>query len=711
MRVEDRDFFGRLAVVEAPVPIPMPGTVLIRTAFSWKWPGLTHRDAWSSPLRVVRAGLKKPWRILQHGFRYLILQDGRGVNLALDHHLGAHEHYVKQAHTCFSVSGRIEESLDDGSSASELRPGALVAGFGFKFAPYASFHVASRQFLVNVPTQSVLTLASLLMPAAMVLRGMDRANSLLKPTTIVVIGWNGISRLAACYGLQLGARVVLAGTDRELDDASRLELTGAHVQLINVTRQQFSKLKGPALIVLGMPSPHDIPNTVVDALAERADLCGLWIQSAPCQWSREALRLTACTVDALPIPDPWNDANLDIRSEERLDVPAWASPENLHRTLHWLCRTRNTLVKCFHASEFYRPTADPIERLVTLSVHGRRFTRRRRIGVSFIGAGQFATFLIKYVLRERDVRLRGVVDLEPTRARFIADLYQFEFCSTLASSVFDDDETDCVFIVTDHHSHAELAAGALRTGKCVFVEKPPAIDRDQLMALLEAVMTTKRAPQVGYNRNFAPLVRRLGSLLARVPGPTTVHISRRPYEVPANSWYYWRKEGTRIVSNVCHFLDLAHQITGRSLPQRVTTVATSEGRPDENALVSVRFADGSCAKIVFAKTANPQEHVFVQRGGMTLWLRDYSCLEAYEDGRQVGTWRQPSDFGHAAEIADFFSGFRESRTQFYSMQDLAITSVTTFAARTSLDRGEAVDVDCDGVLRFVRSSPGLIGVS
>ena len=70
-------------------------------------------------------------------------------------------------------------------------------------------------------------------------------------------------------------------------------------------------------------------------------------------------------------------------------------------------------------------------RLTTTSVRTPRSRRARAIGVSFIGAGEFAPFLLKYVLRDRDVALRGVVDLRPARARFIGDLYGFAFCSTV----------------------------------------------------------------------------------------------------------------------------------------------------------------------------------------------------------------------------------------------------------------------------------------
>ena len=39
---------------------------------------------------------------------------------------------------------------------------------------------------------------------------------------------------------------------------------------------------------------------------------------------------------------------------------------------------------------------------------------------------------------------------------------------------------DAVFILTRHNSHAGYVKSALEQGKCVFVEKPLAINREQL---------------------------------------------------------------------------------------------------------------------------------------------------------------------------------------------------------------------------------------
>ncbi len=702
MRIEDCDFLGRPVVVEAPVPISIPGTVLVRTAYSCRWPSPLEREHSLSVLHVLGAGLKQPWRILQHGFRYLVRHERRGIHLALDHHIGAHGRYVKLAHTCFSISGRVEHAFEADRDGI-LTPGTLVAGFGFKAPPYAPFHVVSSQLLVSVSSERALDTASLLMPAAMMLYGVQRATLRHRAETMVVFGCGVVARLAACFGLQQGARVLLVDRNGTLTRVSTVRPSGSDGLSSTGPPPLLSDLTGAALLVISARTPLEIPTALLAALVDGGQMHGVWIQSGPCLPTPDSETVACPALDTVRIPDPWEGANLDIRSEQPLEVPEWASEPALRRALDWLCVDRDALAGSLQARDFYCPPADRLEHVVPIMRRHRTSTRAGTIGVSFIGAGDFAPFLLKYVLREPNVRLRGVVDLQPARARFVADLYDFEFCSTVAASVLEDDQTDCVFIVTDHHSHAELAASGLRAGKYVFVEKPPAVDDAQLAILMRSVAADNGVLQVGYNRNFAPLVRRLIDLLGHADGPTRIHIRRRPYDVPPNSWYYWPKEGTRIVSNVCHFLDLAHQIAGRPLPQRVTAVHGAAGRPDENAVVAVTFADGSAARVRFSKACDEHELVSVHRGGLTLRLRNYARLDACENGRRIGEWCQAPDFGHAAEIDDFIRGVRDSRRRFYTLERLAVTSRITFAARAALETNGTVDVDRERVLRGVRA--------
>ena len=90
--------------------------------------------------------------------------------------------------------------------------------------------------------------------------------------------------------------------------------------------------------------------------------------------------------------------------------------------------------------------------------------------------------------------------------------FGFTTASTNADAVLEDPTLDAIFIVTRHHSHAELVCRALETGKAVFVEKPLALTSDELDRVTEVITNTGNDRlMVGFNRRFAPLLAQMRS--------------------------------------------------------------------------------------------------------------------------------------------------------------------------------------------------------
>ena len=86
--------------------------------------------------------------------------------------------------------------------------------------------------------------------------------------------------------------------------------------------------------------------------------------------------------------------------------------------------------------------------------------------------------------------------------------FGFAEASTDAEAVLADDTLDAIFVVTRHHSHAELTCRALRAGKAVFVEKPLALSEERA-----ASRSSRRSNEtgndrlmVGFNRRFSPML-------------------------------------------------------------------------------------------------------------------------------------------------------------------------------------------------------------
>src|SRR5207247_7990608 len=226
-----------------------------------------------------------------------------------------------------------------------------------------------------------------------------------------------------------------------------------------------------------------------------------------------------------------------------------------------------------------------------------------------------------------------------------------------ADEICESDDIDAVLIATRHSSHAMLAASALRAGKAVFVEKPLALDKDQLRIVEDALQPSSLL-LVGFNRRFAPLTERFraeirtgsrGLLLARVnAGP----LSR-------DHWLNDPTEGGgRLIGEGCHFVDLITHIAGAPARTVYAIATPDQDVPPELAqsfTATLRCANGAIASIVYAGSGDtrlPKERVEGYGNGVALVLDDFRQLEVYVNGKKK-TIKQRGDKGHAAQLESF----------------------------------------------------------
>ncbi|KAF0957332.1 Gfo/Idh/MocA family protein [Rhodococcus sp. T7] len=97
-----------------------------------------------------------------------------------------------------------------------------------------------------------------------------------------------------------------------------------------------------------------------------------------------------------------------------------------------------------------------------------------RIGV--LGAGTIAEKAhLPGLLRQADVEIVAVCDVNGERARVVADRFGVPAAVSDPEVLFDMD-IDAITCCTPNATHAELATAALEAGKHVLLEKPPAVD-------------------------------------------------------------------------------------------------------------------------------------------------------------------------------------------------------------------------------------------
>ena len=333
-------------------------------------------------------------------------------------------------------------------------------------------------------------------------------------------------------------------------------------------------------------------------------------------------------------------------------------------------------------------------------------------GVGLLGAGSFATnTLLPAMQAAGGFRFVGVATASGASSHHVASKYGFRFASTEGREVLSDPSISLVAILTRHNLHAQQIVSALDAGKHVFCEKPPALDEEELAAVVRAY---DRAPgrllAVGYNRRFSPMAVRLREFVAGSGEPLLLSCRVNAGLIPSSHWVHDPAVGGgRVVGEGCHFVDLLSYLAG-SLPVRVRATGLPDGGRyrEDNVVIALDFENGSVGSITYAAAGDSgmgKERVEVFGGGASAALDDYRTLALHRGGkskREKSRLRQ--DKGHLAEWQTIGRALREGGGLPISLESLVATSLATFAAVRSLRTGETESVDVRGWLHAARAS-------
>ncbi|MDQ3907994.1 MAG: bi-domain-containing oxidoreductase, partial [Acidobacteriota bacterium] len=112
--------------------------------------------------------------------------------------------------------------------------------------------------------------------------------------------------------------------------------------------------------------------------------------------------------------------------------------------------------------------------------------RESSVRVGLIGAGAYARAMLLPRFKAAGAEFRAVATASGVTARDVGEKYDFAALASGADAVIDDPSVNLVVVATRHDTHAALARRALERGKHVFVEKPMALNDEELDALLDA---------------------------------------------------------------------------------------------------------------------------------------------------------------------------------------------------------------------------------
>lgn len=341
----------------------------------------------------------------------------------------------------------------------------------------------------------------------------------------------------------------------------------------------------------------------------------------------------------------------------------------------------------------------PVARISTTSSP----LQKQRLGLSFFGAGNYATASLLPPMRDSGlVDFRGLATASGRTAQGVARQFGFQFCAGDMDELLGED-TDVLVVTTRHDSHASAVIRGLSAGKHVYVEKPLALSVDEL-AEIDAVKHHHATLQlmVGFNRRFAPLTDALVAHFAPVKSAKVVQIRVNAGSIPADHWIHDVKEGGgRLIGEGCHFIDLASALLNQH-PKTVYCVGAAKTNKsallNDNVLITLTYPDGSIASITYTadgSKAMSKEYVEMFGGGRSAIIDDFREAVLFDgDASRVTKKLVAQDKGQKAMVARWLEGLKTG-TACVDYETVLTSSLATILAVESMMVGAPLAVDLD----------------
>lgn len=328
------------------------------------------------------------------------------------------------------------------------------------------------------------------------------------------------------------------------------------------------------------------------------------------------------------------------------------------------------------------------EKIIPVShvdIHPASITKGK-IRVGIIGAGGFVqkNHLANILGMPEDYELISIAEKTPGSAKAIGEKYKARYVTTDYRQLLNDPDIDLVIIGTRHNLHALLVIEAIKAGKNVLVEKPLAINHNELLMIEKAY---KEHPQkviaVGFNRRYSPLIQKVRGMIFKNATPVLINYRVNAGYIPQELWVQNLEEGGgRIIGEVCHFIDLVTYLASSSvksinaihMPNDDLTI-----KAEDNVIITMAFNNGSIGVITYTSIGGQEmekERIEIFTNESSIVINDFIELRTY-NCREKGTKLKEADKGHKMLITELSKKLRSTKSLVLSFEtDIAITNHT-----------------------------------
>ena len=717
---------GELKIEEVPAPALQPGGVVVRNHYSLVSAGTERAAMVFAHQGLIGKARSRPDLVRQ------VVNKVRTDGLVATYR-SAMEHLNTFVPLGYSSAGEV---LEVGAEVPDVTRGDLVACAGAGYASHSEMVFVPKNLVVKLPEDVSTRQGAFATLGAIALQGVRRAD-LTPGERVAVIGLGLVGQLTVqilhAYGFPVLGLDVDPG---RVEGARRWSMERYGV----IGRDDVD---GMALAFSNGVGVDAVVVTASTNTSEPVELAGRIL--------RERGRVSVVGDVGMDVPRRlYYDRELDIRmsrsygpgrydpvyEEWGVDYPIayarWTEHRNMEEFLRLVALGRlNVDEMTTHtfpidqARDAYKlilenpdhepflgvlleyPTTDrPVERRLELgSPVGLQGRGSGVVKVGLIGGGLFAKGTILPALKKLDqVQVRAVATATGKTAQDLAKRNGCDYATTDYRELLEDKEIDLVIIATRHNLHASIAVEALRAGKHVYVEKPLALNLDELQSVARVASGSPGLLTVGFNRRFAPLVIEAKRHFVNRGTPLMAHCRINAGAVPADHWVHDPVEGGgRILGEVCHFVDLLQFLVGAPPRSVFASRLPANGRhvlADDNVLVALEFADGSRGSVLYSALgadSMPKEMLEVMGDGRSVRLDNFRTLDLYRGSRK-STRKSGGDKGHNGQFRSLVDSILQGGGPPIPLEEVLLSSMATLCVVRSLSEAASVQVDPSSLL-------------
>lgn len=328
----------------------------------------------------------------------------------------------------------------------------------------------------------------------------------------------------------------------------------------------------------------------------------------------------------------------------------------------------------------------------TVTVTNRDFKSSKGV-FGIVGAGNFTKMTMLPVMKGANIKY--ISSSGGVSGTALAQQHNIAKSTTDYEEILKDKEVDTVCIITRHNLHAPMIKQALSAGKNVFVEKPLALNQEELSEVLAAYEKVDCNITVGFNRRFSPHIQKIKTLLDSSAQKNIIATMNAGF-IPANVWVHdMAVGGGRIIGEACHLIDLITFLTG----SRVKSVCMSSMgvNPEENtdnASIILKYENGNQGIINYFANGNKaysKERVEVYSLEKTIIMDNFRITKGFGT-KGFSTLKTKLDKGHKKQFELLIERAKSGGEALIPFDEIINTTKASFAAIQSLKENRWVEV-------------------